>query len=213
MAPTSVNFTGSAVQTMSIGFTDPYGMTPSFILLPNIGTPKCWAFPPMRDLQIEGIAKIKIDATNGRDDAGGCVGAGADGGHADARRADANHADRRTADGDHGDAGGLMVPAAARRRGARQRRRWEQWRRWRREQRRRRRWHRRVRRQQRRRLHVQRQQPSAVHDAAVVLQQQRRVRHLRPELHEPNRLWGPCYASACTSQVNAAVSFCCPPAP
>jgi hypothetical protein len=64
MAPTSVNFTSSPVQTMSIGFTDPYGMTPSFILLPNIGTPKCWAFPPMRDLQIQGIAKIKIDATN-----------------------------------------------------------------------------------------------------------------------------------------------------
>lgn len=64
MAPTNINLTSSPVTTMSIGYTDPYGMTPSFIFLPNIGTPVCWAFPPIRDLQIQGVAKIQIDATN-----------------------------------------------------------------------------------------------------------------------------------------------------
>lgn len=65
MAPADVMLTNlNPVQTLSIGYDDPYGMQPSFILLPNIGTPVCWAFPPLRDLKIQGVAKLTINATN-----------------------------------------------------------------------------------------------------------------------------------------------------
>lgn len=65
MPPANVMLSSTQpVQTLSIGYSDPYGMQPSFIFLPNIGTPVCWAFPPIRDLQIEGVARITIDATD-----------------------------------------------------------------------------------------------------------------------------------------------------
>jgi hypothetical protein len=65
MPPANVMLTASRpVQTLSIGYTDPYGMTPSFVFLPHIATPVCWAFPPIRDLQLEGVALITIDAGN-----------------------------------------------------------------------------------------------------------------------------------------------------
>lgn len=65
MAPTSVMLTvDEPVKIMSIGYSDPYGMTPSFVFLPDIGTPVCWAFPPIRDLQDQGVAHIEIDAGN-----------------------------------------------------------------------------------------------------------------------------------------------------
>lgn len=68
--PMNLHFTpDQPMQTLSIGFDDPYGMVPPFIMLPNIllpgiSTPQAWATPPLRDLKINGVAIIRIDFGN-----------------------------------------------------------------------------------------------------------------------------------------------------
>ena len=68
--PMNLHFTpDQPMQTLSIGYDDPYGMTPPFILLPNIlvpgiSTPQAWATPPLRDLRATGVASIQINFTN-----------------------------------------------------------------------------------------------------------------------------------------------------
>jgi len=202
------NFTLSVdypVKTMSIGYTDPYGMTPSFIFLPNILTPVCWAFPPMRDLQIEGVAKIKIDATNvqmtpvGPSSPSPTVIMPTPVEPTPITPTDVQPtvitatpvvswfqppldpagapADNNGNAGGGGDVWGLAGYTQCA--GAP--------------------------------LSCSSKSPPQCNTSESCCNSSGQCKICVPNCENPVNVWGPCYASACTAQVNAAVSFCCPP--